>query len=86
MAPPPSATFRRSSASVHTGRRGTAVGHRPGDGRVGDCRVRGGDGRVDVARPAIANMGFGASFYGFFIAAAVWLLVYFLWAFKAAAR
>lgn len=31
-------------------------------------------------------MGFGASFYGFFIAAAIWLLVYFLWAFKAAAR
>ena len=41
---------------------------------------------MDVARPAIATMGFGASFYGFFIAAAVWLLVYFLWAFKAAAR
>jgi hypothetical protein len=31
-------------------------------------------------------MGFGPSFYGFFIAAAIWLLVYFLWAFKAAAR
>jgi len=34
----------------------------------------------------VSNMGFGASFYGFFIAAAIWLLVYFLWAFKAAAR
>jgi hypothetical protein len=31
-------------------------------------------------------MGFAASFYGFFVAAAMWLLVYFLWAFKAAAR
>jgi hypothetical protein len=31
-------------------------------------------------------MGFGASFYAFFLAAAIWLLVYFLWAFKAAAR
>jgi hypothetical protein len=31
-------------------------------------------------------MGFGASFYGFFVAAAVWVFVYFLWAFKAAAR
>ena len=31
-------------------------------------------------------MGFGWSFYGFFIAAAVWLLLYFLWAFKTAAR
>ena len=39
---------------------------------------------MDVARPAIA-MGFGASFYGFFVAAAIWLLLYFLWAFKAAA-
>jgi hypothetical protein len=31
-------------------------------------------------------MGFGASFYGFFVAAAFWLAVYFLWAWKAAAR
>jgi hypothetical protein len=31
-------------------------------------------------------MGFGWSFYGFFVAAAVWLLAYFLWAFSAAAR
>ena len=31
-------------------------------------------------------MGFGTSFYAFFIAAAIWLLVNFLWAFKAAAR
>jgi len=41
---------------------------------------------VGVAHQAIAKMGFGASFYGFFIAAAIWLLVYFLWAFNAAAR
>ena len=44
---------------------------------------------MDVAPPALATlatMGFGASFYAFFIAAAIWLLVYFLWAFKAAAR
>lgn len=42
---------------------------------------------MGVAHPAlVSNMGFGASFYGFFIAAAIWLLVYFLWAFKAAAR
>jgi hypothetical protein len=31
-------------------------------------------------------MGFGASFYGFFGAAAIWLLAYFLWAFRAAGR
>jgi len=31
-------------------------------------------------------MGFGWSFYGFFIAAGVWLILYFVWAFKAAAR
>jgi hypothetical protein len=31
-------------------------------------------------------MGFGWSFYGFFIAAVVWLLLYFTWAFRAAAR
>jgi hypothetical protein len=31
-------------------------------------------------------MGFGVSFYGFFFAAAIWLLAYFLWAFRAAAR
>ena len=62
------------------------MGNRLGDGRVGDCRVRGRDCRVDLARPAITGMGFGASFYGFFVAAAIWLLVYFLWAFKAAAR
>jgi heme/copper-type cytochrome/quinol oxidase subunit 2 len=31
-------------------------------------------------------MGFGWSFYGFFIAAVVWLLLYFAWAFRAAAR
>jgi hypothetical protein len=28
--------------------------------------------------------GFGWSFYGFFIAAAVWMVVYFIWAFAAA--
>ncbi len=31
-------------------------------------------------------MGFGWSFYGFFVAAAAWLLLYFLWAFRASAR
>jgi hypothetical protein len=31
-------------------------------------------------------MGFGWSFYGFFIAAGVWLILYFVWAFKAGAR
>lgn len=41
---------------------------------------------MDVAPPAIVTMGFGVSFYAFFIAAAIWLLLYFLWAFKAAAR
>ncbi len=29
-------------------------------------------------------MGFGWSLYGFFIAAVVWLAVYFLWAWRAA--
>ena len=28
-------------------------------------------------------MGFGLSFYGFFFAALVWLVLYFVWAFKA---
>jgi hypothetical protein len=31
-------------------------------------------------------MGFGWSFYGFFVLAAVWLAAYFLWAVRAAAR
>ncbi len=31
-------------------------------------------------------MGFGWSFYGFFVAAAVWLAAYFAWSFTAAAR
>jgi hypothetical protein len=29
-------------------------------------------------------MGFGASFYGFFVAAALWLAGYFAWAIRAA--
>jgi hypothetical protein len=31
-------------------------------------------------------VGFGWSFYGFFLAAAVWMLLYFLGAWRAAAR
>lgn len=31
-------------------------------------------------------MGFGWSFYGFFAAAAVWLVIYFLWTFAIEAR
>jgi hypothetical protein len=31
-------------------------------------------------------MGLGWSFYGFFIAAGVWLVVYFAWAARAATR
>jgi hypothetical protein len=31
-------------------------------------------------------MGFGWSFYGFFVAAGAWLVVYFLWAWRAAVR
>ena len=31
-------------------------------------------------------MGFGWSFYGFFICAALWLAVYFAWAWLAARR
>ena len=34
----------------------------------------------------IMDPGFGWSFYGFFAAAAAWLVGYFLWAFRAAAR
>ena len=30
--------------------------------------------------------GFGFSFYGFFLLAAVWLAAYFTWSFSAAAR
>ena len=32
------------------------------------------------------NNGFGLSFYGFFAAALIWLVVYFVWAFRASAR
>lgn len=32
------------------------------------------------------TVGFGWSFYGFFVAAAVWLALYFVWSFRAAAR
>jgi hypothetical protein len=38
-----------------------------------------------VVGEAVA-VGFGSSFYGFFVAAAAWLVVYFLWAFAAARR
>jgi hypothetical protein len=31
-------------------------------------------------------MGFGWSFYGFFVLAGVWLAIYFLWAVRAAAH
>jgi hypothetical protein len=31
-------------------------------------------------------MGFGLSFLGFFVAAALWLGMYFVWAIRAAAR
>jgi hypothetical protein len=31
-------------------------------------------------------MGLGVSFYGFFAAAALWLVAYFVWAFNAAVR
>ena len=40
---------------------------------------------MDLAAEAGA-MGLGASFYGFFAAAALWLVGYFVWAFNAAAR
>lgn len=29
-------------------------------------------------------VGFGWSFYGFFIAASIWMVLYFIWAFAAA--
>jgi len=32
------------------------------------------------------SVGFGWGFYGFFVAAVVWLAIYFLWAWRAAAR
>jgi hypothetical protein len=31
-------------------------------------------------------MGFGVSFYGFFGAAAAWMVLYFVWAVRTAAR
>jgi len=31
-------------------------------------------------------MGFGWSFYGFFLSAAGWMVLYFIWALAAAAR
>lgn len=32
------------------------------------------------------TQGFGLGFYGFFVAALLWLAVYFLWAWRAARR
>jgi len=32
------------------------------------------------------TQGFGLGFYGFFVAAALWLAIYFLWAWRAAVR
>lgn len=32
------------------------------------------------------DVGFGWGFYGFFVAAVAWLVVYFLWAWRAAGR
>lgn len=32
------------------------------------------------------SQGFGWEFYGFFVAAVVWLAIYFLWAWRAARR
>jgi hypothetical protein len=34
----------------------------------------------------ILRMGFGWSFYGFFVVAALWLLLYFVWTVAADAR
>lgn len=34
----------------------------------------------------VPGPGFGWSFYGFFVAAALWLAGYFLWAWRAAVR
>lgn len=31
-------------------------------------------------------MGFGWGLYGFFVAAVIWIALYFLWAWRAAAR
>lgn len=31
-------------------------------------------------------MGFGWGFYGFFVAAVIWIAAYFLWAWRAAQR
>lgn len=36
-----------------------------------------------LAKEALA-VGFGWSFYGFFIAASVWMVLYFVWAFAVA--
>lgn len=41
---------------------------------------------VAAAEGAALSVGFGWEFYGFFVAAVVWLAVYFLWAWRAAAR
>lgn len=34
----------------------------------------------------MADVGFGWNFYGFFVAAVIWLAVYFYWAWRAAER
>jgi hypothetical protein len=40
---------------------------------------------LDVTVP-VPVTGFGWSFYGFFVCAAAWLALYFLWAWRAARR
>ena len=44
------------------------------------------DGHLGRSSEEGAMNGFGWSFYGFFVAAGVWLACYFVWAFRAAAR
>lgn len=63
------------------------MGHLTGDGPdgAGDTCRQHGVVPAPSQRPAV-NVGFGWGFYGFFVAAVAWLAVYFLWAWRAAAR
>ncbi len=57
------------------------------DGRHGGHRARVRECPFSLAQKKVVNgMGFGWSFYGFFAAAAVWMVLYFAWALAVDAR
>ncbi len=68
--------------AVRARRRRARLGRRTNHGRDRGDGLCGRQRHLGVAGETV-TMGFGASFYGFFVAAVIWLVVYFLWAFAA---